>query len=151
MDTIEYYEAHFDGYLSAISRLSETKIGYSCSIIKMDHGIDVAIGNMLDRWNMDAKLVSKTKLDYQESENVLKDDFYCYLTNLDQPRLDLIDWDIQEYFGLLSTSLNENGIFHPMVRNGGYKLNIDTGGYYKKNTSLLVVVESFAVVLTVTV
>ena len=32
--------------------------------------------------------------------------------------------DINEYYGLLSTSLNVNGVFHPLLRNEIFSLNI---------------------------
>ncbi|WP_444936246.1 hypothetical protein ACJJIW_20785 [Microbulbifer sp. JMSA004] len=33
--------------------------------------------------------------------------------------------DINEYYGLLSSSLNKDGVFHPLLRNPIYKLDIE--------------------------
>lgn len=52
--------------------------------------------------------------------------------------------DLNEYYGLASTSMNENGVFHPLIRGPVYKLDI-SGGKFNRSLVFLVKIESIFV------
>ena len=144
-ESVIYYA---QGYLKAISRLSNEKAKISIDIFDIGNDLDESIESKISKWRGINLLKSKSEINYEQIKCFLKQNIYHKLSNLSACQIKAIDWDLQELFGLISTSLDTNNVFHPLVSNGGYLLEIASENF-RNLKALVVLLNKHAVILSI--
>jgi hypothetical protein len=131
------YVNELNGYLQALRRLGKNRVGYGAHTFEVQGSVENSIKEYV------------TKIPDVESVNDIIHRRSAYFSELLQEYLfsniivntadykSLVEWDIFEYFGLLSTQLNPDGEFNNLVKNGGFSVEI-TSNFYTKSTIFVV-------------
>ncbi len=131
----------FRGYLECLSRLCANGYSFRVSSFEANTEIDPFIVELSEIWSTEDEGAESIIHDYRGREIIkyeqifdeIKSYIFSGLLTLENMASDdarnyakrsLID-DINEYYGLVSTSLNENGAFHPLISSQVYRLFID--------------------------
>lgn len=131
----EHYIVELNGYLQALSRLCGQAYCFGARAYPAsEKDIDGFVTGLMAEWSRDepCQYHGKALINYQDvEENVLNAVFHGVLNLTNMPnehmREDakrMIFEDINEYYGLFSTSQDEDGIFHPLIAGSVYELHI---------------------------
>lgn len=126
---IEIYVYELRGYLRSLQRLSKVHCHFFADSFPIQSGLSESIEKYVARFGDDFEFCGSKTIDYSDVEGILKDHLYSNLTITDENQLGLLDWDITEYFGLASTSVDPNGDFNPLVRKGAVEVKIASKHY----------------------
>jgi hypothetical protein len=134
-----------NGYLKCISRLRPTRSSFYATAYEAKGEIDDLISELVGLWSKDSEYVTPSKYEYTgkeeidshalfneiekyvfqgvlDRENIQNEKASAYLTRT------LIE-DINEYYGVVSTTQNKDGEFHPLLGTAIYRLNIKNESY----------------------
>ncbi|MCU7843564.1 MAG: hypothetical protein KZQ93_06955 [Candidatus Thiodiazotropha sp. (ex Monitilora ramsayi)] len=130
----------FRGYLDCLSRLCANGYSFGVSSYEADTEIDSLVSELTKLWGSGDEYMEPSSYEYVGRElveyEVVFDEIKGYIFNglLSLERMDSdnarnyakksLTEDINEYYGLVSISLNENGVFHPLISSEVYRLNI---------------------------
>ncbi len=125
------YISALDGYLKALQRLCGAGFVFGARGYPAEDDIDNFMRNIISEWG------SSNEYTYSGYEKIESKDLFCRVEDLifngvivkDRFQSNnfipkMILEDINEYYGLASTSLDEQGEFHPLLTGPVYKLNI---------------------------
>ena len=156
----ELYVGGLNGYLSCLSRLCGYQYSFSVNMFDAKCDIDeFVIGKFSELKKGDEYCKGTDYLYLGKSE--IKFDAICeqiehYVFNgllgqVLQSRQNVYDSlkrtfieDLNEYYGLISTALNHDGVFHPLIRGPVFKLDI-TNVEYEEIFCFLVKIENYYV------
>lgn len=156
------YISELNGYLKCLARLSCGRSSFGASIYDAAEDIDTFVSNLVEVWGRgdeyvpcrDFKYLKKEPIDYA----TLMDEVAAFIFHglIDKDRMpsdkvrnyahQTIFEDINEYYGLLSTSTNEKGDFHPLISGDIHKLNIKLEHDKKETLYFLTHIESYYVI-----
>ena len=131
----------FRGYLECLSRLCANGYSFGVSSYEADSEIDSLVSELTELWGAGDEYVEPSIYEYTGHElieyELIIDEIQGYIFNgllsLECMKNDdarsyakkALTEDINEYYGLVSVSLNENGVFHPLISSEVYRLNIN--------------------------
>jgi hypothetical protein len=134
------YIDEFRGYLKCLSRLCANEYVFGASCFEAKQDIDVFAKELVEFWGQGDEYIEPSNYEYfgstliespqlfQEIESFI---FNGILERESMPNQAAKEYaermlteDINEYYGLVSVSLNEEGVFHPLLSNNVYTLNI---------------------------
>jgi hypothetical protein len=118
---MESYVENLNGFFQALRRLSENRCDYWSHCLKIDSSLENAIQNYFSSMD-DVELLEMNKITYEEVEALHQKYIFSNLVNVNGNVLDLIKWDLVEYFGLASTAIDPDGPFNPLVSSGALLL-----------------------------
>lgn len=96
-------------------------IGYSHKMFgavyidKEDQSIDKLIDKIISKEISEDKITSRRIVDFKEIQEILGRCIYSKLSKLGVKHIDNIDWNLIEYYGLISTAEDENGSWNRLV------------------------------------
>ena len=141
--TFEIYVSELNGYLRAFDRICGRSYIFGVKHIEIKELIDQEIRTYFDIWNKNRGKMILYKgcsvIDYhaliKEIDKIIFNKFlsdkdkYCkgYLSYLSSTFFE----DIQEFFGLISTTINRGGIFYPLRKSPVYLLNVSCDDFEK--------------------
>ena len=117
--------SHFDGYLSALRRLSHTWIA-NVRQFPVSGSLDDSLSKHLGEWIEGVQYVGKSGVTYDEVIDDLDRYILSRLDRLSEDQLSLVRWDIEEYFGLIAMSVDKEADFHPLISGPVYRLQVDS-------------------------
>lgn len=128
------YISALDGYLKALQRFCGAGFVFGVRSYDAEDDIDNFMRNIVSEWG------SSNEYMYSGYEKIESKDLFCKIEELIFNGIISKDGfqsnsfipkgvieDINEYYGLASTSLDELGEFHPLLKGPVYKLNIGSG------------------------
>ena len=134
---IREYECHIielNGYLAALSRLCGNGYIFGSRAYEVSDEIDNFIIKMISGWGdkNEFEYFGRKQISYKEIENRVVEIVFRGVLDLNNLPNDntrnyakkMIFEDINEFYGLFSTSQDENGVFHPLVTGPVYSLDI---------------------------
>jgi hypothetical protein len=141
------YLNQLDGYLKCLSRLCANRYSFGVTSYEAIGDIDSLVYELVNLWGQGDEYIEKSEyqykgkeiIDYQQlCKEVEKYIFNGLLNRKDMTSDDARNYatrmlieDINEYYGLVSTTINENGVFHPLIRSEVYRLDIQNKKYEK--------------------
>jgi len=135
------------GYLKSLHRLASANYAFGVALYDANCEIDILAAELVRTWSIGDEYSDPGTYEYFGNERIeysqLCQEQLKYIFNglLDFKRMDsddeiryskkIILEDINEYYGLLSTSLNEDGAFHPLISGDVFQLDIRNSRYAK--------------------
>ncbi len=121
--------ANLNGYLQSMRRLGLNQCNYSASVREIKNNFENEIEDYKTIFKDDYQVSSQKHADYKQLEQLHHDLIYSKLKVKDKDIIKLFEWDIVEYFGLASTSIDKENTFHPTVKNGAIVLELKAERY----------------------
>ena len=122
-----------NGYLHALRRLAKYNSDFWAIHIKIESNIEQTIKDYFSKAHVKTEVTEIKKIDYSEVE-VFFDKFIIQnLAIEDQDQIDMLLWDIVEYYGMASTRLNPKGCFNPLVSKGALEISIKTESIFHES------------------
>ena len=127
--SLHRYLSELNGYLKAIQHLNGPAYSFGVKWFYLEDGFNGFIHNYDHKYNFS----KSTAIEFKE----IKERILGFALNgmLDQEKFsgekalnyykEMIIEDINEYYGLASSSENSAGVFHPLVKGPVYRLDID--------------------------
>ena len=125
--------ANLNGYLQSMRRLGLNQCHYSASVREIKNNFENEIEDYKTIFTDDYQITSQKHVDFKQLEQLHHDLIYSKLKIHNKEIIELFEWDIVEYFGLSSTSIDKDNSFHPTVSNGAIVLELKA----KKFSSLI--------------
>lgn len=132
--TFELHIAELNGYLNSLRRLCGNCFFFGAQAYAAEQDIDAFAKSLVDSWseNGDYCYEGRSIIEWDElSEAIESMILHGILDRKTMPNdtarayvSKMLVEDINEYYGLASTSLDDNGVFHPLIQGPVYKLNI---------------------------
>lgn len=136
-----------DGYLKCIYRLCANNYVFTAGCYKADCDIETFCQKIVSFMSAGDEYIEPTKykyngyseIDSKKLFGIIEDYVFNGLIDLEKMPNDdsrhyakrMLIEDINEYYGLISTSSNKDGEFHPLLSGGVYQLNITCEKYSK--------------------
>ena len=149
------------GYLQCIKRLCANGYVFGAVSYKANSDIDEFISGLVRYWSEGDDVVEPSNFEYCGKElisyEILLSKIEGFIFNgiLDRRNMPndnarqymtkMLTEDINEYYGLLSVELNNDGVFHPLISNDVYLLNI-RNEIYSQSFYYIVKIENVFVV-----
>ncbi len=134
------YIDEFRGYLKCLSRLCANGYVFSVTAYSAVDNVDYFASKLVKFWNLGDEYIEPSCYEFLNSNKIEYDTLlkqiekYIFNGLLERSNMPsksaetyatkMLTDDINEYYGLVSVSLNDNGIFHPLISNDVYVLNI---------------------------
>lgn len=127
------------GYLRCISTIAGSQYSFGASSFKDPREIDAFVSEFVGEWSLGDEYIEPCEYIYAGKEVIgyeeLRKEVVSFIFNGTLAQLTAeaeglgtvggsILWNLFEYYGLASTSLNESGVFHPLVKGPVYRLDI---------------------------
>ena len=138
----------FRGYLKCIARLCAEENSFGVAAYEADNDIDVFVSQLVEFWGRGDEYVESSLYEYLGHEKIESAELFKEIEKfifnglLDRENMPseaaknyatkIITEDINEYYGLVSVSLNEEGVFHPLLSNELYLLKIRNSKFQKR-------------------
>ena len=116
--------AHLNGFLHALARISG-HVFYSAVAFRVFDDLDSSISDHVASWGVEAKYGGRTKIDYEEAGALLQRQIYDRLKCLPSDTVELLDWDLREYYGLVAGALVPDGPFNPLISGPLFKVRVE--------------------------
>jgi len=139
MNNFKGYIAELNGYLHSLRRFRGAGYFYSAQSYDAKTGIDQFATETITEWgeNEEFQYLGKTEIKFEALEERLSNIIFGGALNLQSVESNeskesirkLVLEDINEYYGLASTSLDSEGVFHPLISGPVYQLNIENKNY----------------------
>lgn len=149
-----------NGYLNCLSRLCGPGYSFNVNMFEVESDVDAFIATKIEEWKIGDEYCSGTEYNYSGKYkiefNEICDRLAGYIFNgllknsippdstvYEQFKRVFIE-DINEYYGLISTTLNYDGVFHPLIRGPVFEIAL-TSVKHENIFCFLVKIESFYV------
>ena len=142
------YIDEFRGYLKCIARLCTKGCSFGVVAYEAESDIDDFVTRLVEFWGRGDEYIEPRLYEYLGREKIEPDQLFKEIENfifnglLDRENMPnesaknyatkMLSEDINEYYGLVSVSLNEDGVFHPLLSNEVYLLNINNSEYEQR-------------------
>ena len=142
------YIAELCGYLKCLSRLSANNYVFGASAYEANCEIDDLITAVFEKLGKGDKYIESSECEYLGREIIEPQDIvseiesYIFAGLLEREQMPndkariyatrMLSEDINEYYGLVSTSQNKDGEFHPLLSGEVYRLNIRNTKYSRE-------------------
>ncbi|MGH1373498.1 MAG: hypothetical protein ACRBBW_15770 [Cellvibrionaceae bacterium] len=151
MNDYEIHIASLDGYLKCLRRFRSSGCSYWARAYPATDDIDQFLGELVSSWGSEYRLLGKKNLEFRDIEKRIIDTVFRGALNLEnveskitkQSIQRLIVEDINEYYGLISTSLNADGAFHPLISGPVYEVKVRNVDYLDAFIYLVKIEEIF--------
>ena len=140
----EHYLYELRGYLQALSRLSSPRCHFWAEILPIETDLPNVVDEYIASFPEGTKCLEQVQIDSNEMNSVLTEHLYSHLKNPDENQVKLFDWDINEYFDLISIAQNPNGNFYPHVANDAIKL-VTVSQFHKSLTYCFIEIGDIAI------
>lgn len=131
------YVLEMNGYLKALQRLCKVRSDFSANSFKSIGGFEASARRYVEQLD-DVKDIDQLRIiGASDFTRVLNDFIYSNLIVSDPSLRKVTEWDITEYFGLISTDVDPNGSFNVLLDDGGIELSV-LSKRYKKSTFVMV-------------
>ena len=136
---------NLNGYLQCLARLCGNGYVFEVTGYTASSDLDEFIQELLDHWNEGGEYADLNKFTYSGKRLIdyktLIQEVEGFVFNglLNRERIpsevarknitQLLTEDINEYYGLLSTGLNKDGAFHPLISGSVYRLFVNRTGF----------------------
>jgi hypothetical protein len=131
-DDMETYVENLNGYFQSLRRLSNN----SCDLWAEGVLIESTLEESLEAYfkNIEGlNIIEKHWASFSEIESLYKELIYSQISGLSVEVLELLKWDVIEYYGLISTSIDPEGSFNPLVNTGALLLEAKSSFHFKCN------------------
>ena len=139
MNNFKYYIAELNGYLQSLRRLRGFGYCFSAHTYDLKVDIDQFAKETLCKWDESGayKYLGKSLIEYRNLEDRITGIIFGGALNLENVNNEkskknikkMVIEDINEYYGLASTSLDTKGHFHPLITGPVYELNIENSNF----------------------
>lgn len=113
----EIHVLELDGFLNAlrcIVGLPSRRFGAGL-IAKNGRGIDDIVQDAIYKINQSSNEVKNSVVDFKFIQEILIDRIYSKLPNINFEDIKNTDWNLIEYYGLISTAENKNGPWNRLI------------------------------------
>lgn len=113
----EVYVIELDGFLNAVRCfVGESTRSFGARYHpKNGETLETLVGKIISNDISKDKLKSKSLVDFKHIQRVFNTHIYSKIGNADSACVKNIDWNLVEYYGLISTAENENGTWNRLV------------------------------------
>ena len=139
MNNFESHIAELNGYLHSLRRFRGAGYFYSVRSYDATSDVDQFLTETVNEWGSNGhfKYLGRSEVGFKVLEQRLSSIIFGGALNLQNVSGDeskenirkMVVEDINEYYGLASTSLNPEGAFHPLISGPVYELNIENKDY----------------------
>ena len=134
-NTFNEWIRELNGYLQALERLCGNGYFFGANTYEADKDIDSKLSEILDSLATKEEYAFKGKSEITNKSLISEMEQFIFNGILDRKNMvndsarsfstKMIVEDINEYYGLASTSINKEGVFHPLIKGPVFKLNIE--------------------------
>jgi len=149
-----------NGYLSCLSRLCGPGYAFNVNMFEANSDVDTFVTSKIEEWKVGDEYYSGTAYEYSGKSKIGFEEicnrlagyiFNGFLQEMAPPNSTvykqlkrvLID-DLNEYYGLISTTLNYDGVFHPLISGPVFEIYL-TSVKYEQLFCFLVKIENYYV------
>lgn len=143
---MENYISELRGYLQSLRRLCQRQCDFYADSFPVTGDIYLSIEEHVNKCGDQFQFVGVKSITFNEVENLLQKHLIHELEVVSEDAIKLFMWDIIEYYGLISTALNPDGDFNPLVSNGALEVEVKSP-HYLSGSIFVVVIEEVAIVM----
>ena len=110
------------GYLHSLRRLSKYNSDFWATHLTIDTTIEDAINTHFSKAHVKTEVTEIKQIDYAKVKEFFDKFIIQNLENVSKDQIDILIWDIVEYYGVASTSVNPRGCFNPLVSKGALEI-----------------------------
>jgi hypothetical protein len=128
----EIHVLELDGFLNALRcviGLPSRKFGAGL-IAKNGRTIDDIVQDSIYKINQSGKVVKNSVVDFTFIQSILSDRIYSKLPNSNSEAVKNTDWNLIEYYGLISTAEDESGPWNRLISQNSIFLEFNTEDSY---------------------
>jgi hypothetical protein len=113
----EIHVLELNGYLNALRCMVGHQYSKFCAglIEKSGRTIDEVIDERIKNILKDGEILERRISNFKNVQKLLKSHIYSKIPNSNDAVVDYIDWNLIEYYGLISTAEDENGPWNRLV------------------------------------
>ncbi|MEZ5593820.1 MAG: hypothetical protein R3F53_25185 [Gammaproteobacteria bacterium] len=115
---------------------------------EIEVNLEFSINKYVSKLDGDFIYKSINKVEFKDIKLLLDEYIFYRLPNIGNNSYKKeLAWHFIEYYGLISTALNEKGVFNPLAQNQEtiYLVNIESS-FYKKSAYYIVQIEDYVVI-----
>lgn len=142
---MESYVENLNGYFQSLRRLSNNVCDLWAQYVPIDSAFEETVEAYFNNTE-GIKVIDKHWASFREIESLYNELIFSKIEGLSDEVLGLLKWDIVEYYGLISTSIDCDSCFNPLVSAGA--LLLETRSPLHSKCNYLVVEYSKFVVIT---
>lgn len=146
----EIHIAHLEGFLNALQQLCGQDRVFDVGYFDiLDGDIKTSTITYFQLYSQGLKIHEVRPSGYDEIKSLIKRNVFSQLKgNFQRGIIPELAWHLFEYYGLISTSINKNGVFNPITKGHVYYLDIECPKLYKSCEGYVVAIEKYAIVTT---
>lgn len=137
MNDYEIHVASLDGYLKSLRRFRSSGCSYWARSYPAIDDIDQFLSESVSGWGKEYRFLRKQNIEFRDIEKRIIETVFRDALNLQNVESEvtkqsikrLIVEDINEYYGLISISLNEDGVFHPLISGPVFEIKVENADY----------------------
>lgn len=140
MNNFESYIKELNGYLHSLRRLRGPGYFYTARFYSAASNVDQFLSETVSGWGEHGEFQykGKSEIEFAALQERLTGIIFRGALNLENIASDkskanikkMVIEDINEYYGLASTSLDSNGVFHPLIAGPVFELDIRNDNYF---------------------
>ena len=137
-----------DGYLHSLRRLAKDNCDYWATHIKVENedNVEQAIHQHFAKAHIKTEVTGIKKVNYTTIKKFFNKFIIEQLTTNTEDQVYMLIWDIVEYYGLASTTVNPEGPFNPLVSEGALEITVkQEDAFHKELVYFLVQIENQAI------
>lgn len=113
----EIYVVELDGFLNAVRCFAgESTRSFGARYLQKEgETLEVLVEKLITNDISKEKLISKSLVDFKRIQGIFDDHIYSKLGGADSVCIKNIDWNLVEYYGLISTAEDEKGAWNRLI------------------------------------
>ncbi|GAC1372986.1 MAG: hypothetical protein NVS3B3_07540 [Aquirhabdus sp.] len=148
-DIVEFDDIHFSelrGFLNALEQLCGDSSSFFVNYLKIESELQPSIASYFNSLGFDFKLIGIQSANYEDIKRLIDARIFSKLNN--QTTVEAkkkILWHLIEYYGLISTSIDENGEFNPLSGQHVFVLDVKCSQYISCDY-YMVLIKDYAII-----
>ena len=128
------FVSELNGYLQSLRRLTAGAFDYGAILVASKNEDTEVVREYLDKMPYKSKVLSHKKNSHEDVKAILTDYIFSNLGIEEKKIVDLLEWDVIEYFGMAldeSVEARAANSFNPLVENGAIVVEVETSFYFR--------------------
>ena len=123
-EKIEVYTAALGGFLNALQRIADDERMFSVGYADLTGGIDDSLFEYISNWGKEFRYLGRTDMNSDDVMAFFQEGVY---SKLDLPKkiIHALEFQLLDYYGLISTGVDDNGPFQPLLSEPLYRIEVE--------------------------
>jgi len=123
-ESIEVYTAALGGFLNALQRIAGDEAALSVSYAELVNNIDEAMAKHILSWGKEFKYIGRGEINHDDVTTFFREGIYSKL-GLPEEKIEALDFQLLDYYGLISIGLDINGPLHPLLSEPLFRIEVE--------------------------